>query len=228
MPPVSDGSGRNRRALRAAAQLLEEAGWTLTPDGKRVNAAGETLTLEFFDDSSAFERIVNPYIKNLRALGIDATWRLVDRAQAQQRVRDFDYDVTVARFSIPLTPGPSLLNFYHSSSADQPGSYNLTGLADPVVDSLLETMMAATDRESLYVAGRALDRVLRAKHIWAPHWYKASHSIAYWDKFSRPEIKPAYARGILDTWWVDPDKAAALAAQVGVGCLGAYVLDGWR
>ena len=212
-PPVSDGSGRNRRALRLASQLLDEAGWTLDDSGVRVNAAGERLTIEFFDDSSAFERIVNPYIQNLRALGVDATWRLVDRAQAQQRVRDFDYDVTVARFSMSLTPGPALLNFYHSSSAGQPGSYNLSGVEDPVVDSLVEAIIAAEDRESLYVAGRALDRVLRAKHIWAPHWYKASHTVAYWDKFGFPEIKPKYARGILDTWWVDPERAAALAAR---------------
>ena len=210
VPPVSDGSGRNRRALRRASRLLDEAGWTIDGQGRRVNAAGETLSIEFFDDSSAFERIVNPYIDNLRALGVDATWRLVDRAQRQRRVRDFDYDVTTARFTMSLTPGPSLLNFYHSSSADQPGSFNLSGVADPVVDALVEAMIAAEDRESLYVAGRALDRVLRAKHIWAPHWYKASHTIAYWDKFGRPETKPLYARGILDTWWEDAEKAAAL------------------
>ncbi len=214
-PPVSDGSGRNRRALRQAARLLEEAGWTLTADGMRVNAAGERLTLEFFDDSSAFERIVNPYIRNLRALGVDATWRLVDSAQAQQRVREFDYDVTVARFSLSLTPGPSLLNFYHSSSADQPGSFNLSGVSDPAVDALVEAMIAAEDRESLYVAGRALDRVLRARHIWAPHWYKASHTIAYWDKFGFPETKPKYARGVLDTWWEDPARAAAPSGEGG-------------
>jgi microcin C transport system substrate-binding protein len=213
VPPVSDGSGRNRRALRQASQLLEAAGWTLTPEGRRVNAAGEALSIEFFDDSSAFERIVNPYIQNLKALGIEATWRLVDRAQAQQRVREFDYDVTVARFSIPLTPGPSLLNFYHSSSKDQVGSFNLSGVAHPAVDSLIETMLAATDRETLHIAGRALDRILRAKHIWAPHWYNPFHNLAYWDKFSRPDTKAPYARGVLDTWWVDPEKAAALAAR---------------
>jgi microcin C transport system substrate-binding protein len=210
VPPVSDGSGRNRRALRDASRLLDSAGWTLNAQGQRVNAAGERLTLEFFDDSSAFERIVNPYIENLRALGIDATWRLVDSAQAQQRVREFDYDVTVARFSLSATPGVSMLNFYHSSSADQAGSFNLSGVADPVVDHLVETMIAAPDRETLHVAGRALDRVLRAMHIWSPHWYKASHTVAYWDKFARPEIKPQYSRAILDTWWVDPERAAAL------------------
>lgn len=213
VPPVSDGSGRNRAALREAAQLLDAAGWTLNAQGRRVNGAGQTLSVDFFDDSSAFERIVNPFIENLRALGIDATWRLVDAAQNQQRMREFDYDVTVARFSISATPGVGLLNFYHSSSADQLGSFNLSGVADPVVDHLVETMIAAPDRETLHVAGRALDRVLRAKHIWSPHWFKASHTIAYWDKFARPDIKPRYSRAILDTWWVDPDRETALAAR---------------
>jgi microcin C transport system substrate-binding protein len=215
VPPVSDGSGRNRAALREAARLLDEAGWTLGAGGMRANAQGEPLAIEFFDDSSAFERVVNPYIQNLRALGVDATWRLVDAAQAQQRLRDFDYDVTVARFSIGATPGVGLLNFYHSSSAAQQGSYNLSGVSDPVVDALVETMIAAPDRETLHTAGRALDRVLRAGHYWAPHWYKASHTVAYWNKFGRPAEKPRYSRAILDTWWVDPAKEGALARPAG-------------
>ncbi len=212
-PPVTDGSGRNRRASREASRLLDEAGWTLDAQGRRVNAAGQRLTLEFLDDSSAFERIVNPYIHNLRALGIDASFRLLDSAQQQQRVKDFDYDVTVARFSMSLTPGVEMMNFFHSSSADQPGSFNLSGIADPVVDHLVGTMIAAPDRETLTAAGRALDRALRAGHYWAPHWFKASHTVAYWDKFARPAIKPPYSRAILDTWWVDADKKAALAAR---------------
>jgi len=134
----------------------------------------------------------------------------VDAAQNQQRTKDFDYDVTIARFSLGATPGPGLRNFYHSSSAGQPGSYNLSGVADPVVDHLVETMIAAPDRATLNVAGRALDRVLRAMHIWSPQWFKASHTVAYWDKFARPAIKPPYSRAILDTWWVDPAREAAL------------------
>jgi microcin C transport system substrate-binding protein len=210
VPPVTDGSGRNRRALRQAARLLDEAGWVEGADGIRRNAEGEPLRVDFFDSVSSFERIVNPFIENLRAIGIEATWRVIDAAQEQQRVREFDYDVTVARFSLSATPGVGLLNFYHSSSADQIGSFNLSGVSDPVVDNLVETMIAAPDRETLHVAGRALDRVLRAKHIWAPHWYKASHTIAYWNKFARPEMKPTYSRAILDTWWVDAELAAAL------------------
>ncbi len=214
-PPVSDGSGRNRTAMREAARLLDEAGWKLDGVGRRKNAAGKTLSIEFFDDNSAFERIVNPYVQNLRALGIDSRFRLVDAAQNQQRMREFDYDVTTARFTLGSTPGVGLLNFFHSSSADQPGSYNLSGVRDPAVDSLVETMISATDRESLHVAGRALDRVLRAGHYWTPHWYKASHTIAYWDKFGRPAVKPRYSRGILDNWWVDPAREAALGRRGG-------------
>jgi len=212
-PMASDGSGRNRQALRAASRLLETAGWALDDAGMRRNAAGEPLTIEIIDDSAAFERVVNPYIQNLRALGVDASWRLIDAAQMQQRIKDFDYDMVIARFSVGATPGLGLRNFYHSSSADQPGSYNLSGVADPVVDHLVETMIAAPDRETLHVAGRALDRVLRAMHIWSPQWFKASHTVAYWDKFARPAIKPPYSRAILDTWWVDPAREAALALR---------------
>jgi microcin C transport system substrate-binding protein len=215
VPPVSDGSGRNRAALREASRLLDEAGWTLDGAGRRVNAAGEVLAIEFADDSALFERIANPYIQNLRALGVEAAWRLIDAAQMEQRQKDFDYDVVIARFSIGATPGVSLRNFYHSSSATAPGSYNLSGVSDPVVDALAETMIAARTRDDLHVAGRALDRVLRAGHYWTPHWYKASHWLAYWDRYARPPVKPTYARGVLDLWWVDPEREAALAARGG-------------
>ncbi|MFN3613302.1 MAG: extracellular solute-binding protein [Rubrimonas sp.] len=210
VPPVSDGSGRNRTALREAARLLDEAGWTTDAQGQRRNAEGQPLRIEIFDDSVAFERIVNPFIQNLRALGVDASWRTIDAAQNQQRTREFDYDVTIARFSLGATPGAGLLNFYHSSSADQIGSFNLTGISHPAVDALVEAMIAADSRDRLHIAGRALDRVLRAMHIWVPQWYKATHTVAHWDKFGWPEIKPTYSRAILDTWWVDAEKEAAL------------------
>lgn len=210
VPMVSDGSGRNRAAMREASRLLDDAGWATDAQGLRRNADGQTLRMEIFDDSAAFERIVNPFIQNLRALGVDASWRTIDAAQSQQRTREFDYDVTIARFSLGATPGNGLLNFYHSSSADQMGSYNLTGVSHPAVDALVETMIAAETRDDLHVAGRALDRVLRAMHIWSPQWYKATHTVAHWNKFGSPAIKPTYSRAILDTWWVDPEKEAAL------------------
>ena len=213
VPPVSDGTGRNRAAMREAARLLEEAGWRLDGQGQLRDAAGKTLSFEIINDSAAFERIINPYIQNLRALGVDAALRLIDSTQEQQRQREFDFDVIIARFSLGATPGVSLRNFYHSDSAAQTGSFNLSGVSHPAVDALVEAMIAAPDRESLHVAGRALDRVLRALHIWSPQWFKASHTVAYWDKFARPETKPPFARAILDTWWVDADREAALAAR---------------
>ncbi len=213
VPPVTDGSGRLRRELRAAAQLLDEAGWTVV-NGMRQNAKGEVLAIEFLDDSPSMERIALPFIDNLRKLGIDATSRVVDQAQMERRMDEYDYDVVVARFSMPPYPGVSLRGFFHSSSANQPGGYNLSGVKHPAVDVLVDRIIAAETLEELTAATMALDRVLRALHIWVPHWNKASHTIAYWDQFGRPE-KPPYGRAVLDTWWVEPVKAEALAERLG-------------
>lgn len=209
-PPVSDGSGRDRKLLRAADKLLNAAGWTLK-NRKRVNANGEQLSVEFLRAEPSFDRIASPFIENLKLLGIDARIRPVDAAQFQRRLKSFDFDIATARFTMSLTPGNELNNYFSSTSAKTPGSRNLAGIADPVVDALLEKVMEAGSRKELNVAVRALDRVLRAGHYWVPHWYKASHNLAFWDKFSWPDTKPKYARGVLDTWWFDKAKAARLA-----------------
>lgn len=211
-PPVSDGSGHDRRLLRKAAKLLSEAGWTVK-DGRRVNASGEVLEIEFLLFAPTFERIVAPFVKNLRLLGIDARMRFVDPAQFQQRLKSFDFDIITQRYVLRMTPGVEIRSYWGSRAAGMNGSYNLSGIADPAVDALIEHVIAAKSREELVTATRALDRVLRAGHYWVPHWYKAAHNIAYWDKFSRPETKPAYARGIIDLWWYDEAKAAKLAAN---------------
>ena len=207
VPPVSSGSGQDRQLLRKAAELLTSAGWAIK-DGKRFNQKGEQFTVEFL----VFERVSEPhhalYIKNLGALGIEATTRLVDPVQYRSRVQDFDYDITMNRMVFSLTPGDTLRNFFSSKSANSKGSFNYSGIADPVIDELIERVIAANDRKSLDVACRALDRVLRVGHYWVPGWYKPSHWIAYWDMFGRPSVKPRYARGIPETWWYDSEKAA--------------------
>jgi microcin C transport system substrate-binding protein len=207
--PVSDGSGQDRRQLRRSAELLNTAGWTVK-DGKRVNAKGEPLALEFL----AFERVSEPhhalYIKNLAALGIDATMRVVDPVQYRARMQEFDFDISMNRISLPLTPGDALRAYFSSKSAEGKGSPNFCGIANPVVDALIDKAIAASDRQSLYTACRALDRVLRGEHYWVAGWYKPSHWIAYWDMFGKPSEKPQYARGIPETWWIDVDKAAKL------------------
>ena len=208
-PPVSNGSGQDRKHLRAASKLLSAAGWTIA-GGKRVNAKGEALTIEFLIYSPSFERVIAPYIKNLKLIGIDASIRRVDPAQYQRRVKGFEFDITTQRFVMRLTPGIELRNILGSKSADAAGSYNLAGVKDPVIDALIESVIAAKSRDDMVAAARALDRVLRAGHYWVPHWYKASHTVAYWDKFSAPKIKTPYDRGIIETWWYDREKAARL------------------
>ncbi|GFO82318.1 MAG: ABC transporter substrate-binding protein [Methyloceanibacter sp.] len=200
LPPVSDGSGRDRASLQKASKLLDEAGWRVK-DRKRVNGNGEQLSVEFLTFEPTFERIIAPYVKNLSLLGIDARIRRVDPAQYQQRLKDFDFDITTQRYGMRLTPGVELRSYFGSESANVPGSLNLAGISDPAVDALIGKIVAAKSREEMYTAARALDRVLRASYYWVPHWSKASHTIAYWDKFARPDTKPKYDRGILDTWW---------------------------
>ncbi len=208
VPPVTDGSGRARRNIRKAMKLLDEAGWSLK-QGKRVNADGEALEIEFLDDSGSFARITNPYIQNLKRLGITANLRQVDRPQYQRRVKEFDYDIITSRLTFSMTPGPEILNNFSSVAADESGSFNLSGIKDKAVDALLEKALDADNRDDLYTALRAVDRILRTGHYWVPQWSKASHTIAYWDHFARPETKPALTRGILDTWWIDPAKTKA-------------------
>jgi microcin C transport system substrate-binding protein len=209
VPPVTDGSGQDRALLRRAGQLLQEAGWTIK-DRKRVNAQGEQLSIEFLLSEPSFQPHHAPFIKNLGVLGIDAKIRMVDPVQIQQRRNEFDFDVTIQRFGFSSTPGDSLRSYFSSQAAALKGSQNLAGIADPAIDAMIDRVIAAESRAELTSACRALDRLIRAGRYWIPHWYKASHWIAYWDTFGRPPSKPKYARGILETWWYDPKRAAKI------------------
>jgi microcin C transport system substrate-binding protein len=207
VPPVSDGSGQDRSLLRKASQLLRDAGCAVK-GGKRVLPNGERVSIEFLIDEPTFEPHHMPFIKNLATLGIDASLRIVDPVQYRARRDGFDFDITVDRFNFSATPGDSLRSFFSSQAAALPGSNNLAGIADPVIDALIDAIIAAETRPALVTACRALDRVIRAGRYWIPHWYKPSHWIAYWDVFGHPAIQPRYFRGIPDTWWYDRDKAA--------------------
>ncbi len=209
VPPVTDGSGQDRQWLRRGAQLLNDAGCTLNK-GKRVLPSGKPITIEFLIDEPTFQPHHLPYIKNLGVLGIDATLRVVDPVQYRARVDSFDFDITVERFSFSATPGDSLRTFFSSQAAATKGTQNLAGIADPAVDTLVDIIIAAKTRAELTAACKALDRVIRAGRYWIPHWFKASHWIAYWDVFGHPASKPRYFRGIPETWWYDSDKAAKL------------------
>lgn len=212
-PPATDGSGNNREQLRQAFELLKAAGWTVGNDRVARNAKGEPLDLEILMFEPAFERIAGPYVENLKKIGVNATIRRVDPAQYERRTKSFDFDMTTQRYALRLTPGIEMRAYWGSEAAKTDGSFNLAGIANPVVDALIDKVVAAKSRAELVTAARAIDRVLRASHYWVPHWYKASHNLAYWDKFSRPAVQAKYDPGILDTWWFDPAKAAALATK---------------
>jgi microcin C transport system substrate-binding protein len=209
VPPVSDGSGQDRGLLRKASALLQQAGFAVR-DGKRVTPQGEPINVEFLIDEPSFQPHHMPFIKNLRTLGIEANLRIVDPVQYRKRVDDFDFDLTIQRFSFSSTPGDSLRSYFSSQAAAMKGSQNLAGISDPVIDALIDRIMAVDSRASLTTACKVLDRVIRTGRYWVPHWYKASHWLAYWDVFGRPATKPRYARGIPETWWYDREKAAKI------------------
>jgi microcin C transport system substrate-binding protein len=210
MQPVSDGTGRDRRLLREAARLLAEAGWT-RQDGLLRNAFGEPLALEMLVRDEVFVRVNSPFVENMRAVGIDASIRLVDATQFQARQLEFDFDMLGIAAAFEATPtGDSLTQYFHSRTASLPGSRNLPGTADPAIDELIAIIERAKDRETFTTAMRVLDRVLRARRDWIPNWYAANHMTAFWDMFGFMEPKPDYGFPVEVMWWFDEDKAKSI------------------
>ncbi len=209
VPPES-GSERlaDRRQLGVAGRLLDDAGWKVV-DGVRTNSAGEPLVFEIFSETPSFDRIVTPFIENLDRLGIQASLRRVDRAQANRLEDEHNFDITTRRYSFGLTPGAGTRSAFGSSSAHAKGSFNIAGVDNAGVDSLIEAIEQVTTRAELQIAVRSLDRVLRAMHIWVPQWYGATHRVAYRKKYSRPENYAPYTLGDTYFWWYDAEKAEA-------------------
>jgi microcin C transport system substrate-binding protein len=200
VPPVSDGSGQDRTLLRKANTLLQEAGYVVK-DGRRVTPLGEVFIVEFLIDDPVSLPHHNAFIHNLWILGIEANVRIVDPVQYRKRVDDFDFDIVVQRFGFSSTPGDTLRTFFTSRAAAIKGSQNVGGISDPVIDALVEKVIAADSRPALLAACKALDRVIRSGQYWVPHWYKASHWLAYWDVFGHPAAQPRYGLAIRETWW---------------------------
>ncbi len=211
--PTSGERQLDRANLRRAGALLDAAGWTVaagSPDGLRRNAEGRTLRVEVLNDSQTFDRVVNPFVQNLRTLGVDAVHTRVDEAQMESRLRQHDFDM--ANPSQPLgqdlIPGAGLQQYFGSNSTGD--VFNAMGLANPAVDKLISLVENATTQEELATRVHALDRTLRALRFWVPQWYKATHTVAYWDMYDHPDTLPPYALGELDFWWYDADKAEKL------------------
>jgi microcin C transport system substrate-binding protein len=210
MAPVSGENQLDRKNVRKASALLNEAGWEVGDDGMRRNAKGETLKVEFLSDDPAFDRVVNPFVENLRKLGVDASLSRVDDAQYTDRSRHFDFDMITDQFPTGYEPGAGLRQYFGSEGLKD--VFNSMGLADPAVDALITKVLEANTKADLYVSVKALDRVLRAIRFWVPQWYKDTHTVAYYNIYEHPADMPPFALGNMDFWWYNAEKAEALKA----------------
>lgn len=198
---IGGKSKNNRNNLREASILLKEAGWFLE-DGRLLNSlTNETFKVEFLVSQSDMERIINPYIKNLRLLGIEANIRVVDITQYQQRVDNFDFDIIIDNFPQSLSPGNEQRDYWGSESAKLVGSRNSIGIEDEGVDRLINRIIFAKDRSELVAATKALDRVLKLNYFVVPHYYSSGTRTARWDKFDHSDVIPGYNFN-LSTWWI--------------------------
>lgn len=192
----------SRKNLIKAQALLKEAGWTLK-DGI-LEKDGRKLEFNMMLWQNGFDRILAPFSSNLKKLGINVEYRIVDVALYQQRQDSFNFDMMVTVFDQSQSPGNELMNMWHSSSADKQGSLNLLGLKNPVVDALIEKVIYAENRENLMIATHALDRVMLHNYYLVPNWYIGYHRVTYWDKFGMPKTFPLYydaTRWAMKTWW---------------------------
>lgn len=208
--PVNDGRGQIRNRLMEATRLLRSAGWHIKNGKLHHQEDGLAFEFEILLVQPMFERVTLPFVQNLERLGIKAKIRIVDSSQYLKRLDDFDYDMVVASFGQSQSPGNEQRHFWGSKFADEPGSSNLIGIANPIIDSLIDKVIGAPNRPALIAATRALDRVLLWNHFVIPHYHIRTFRLATWDKFARPTISPRYDVGLL-TWWIDAEAESRLA-----------------
>ena len=202
--PKTNADGIIRDQQRRAYELLTEAGWKVEND-RMVDANGKPVTLELLLVQAEFERVLLPYKRNLADLGINLEIRRVDVSQYINRLRSRDYDMIVSSFGQSNSPGNEQREYWHSSSADNPGSRNFIGLKNPAIDTLVEKLIAADSRAELVTRTRALDRVLLWGHYVVPNWHIKTWRVAYWNHLEHPETTPDQDIGLM-TWWHKPDR----------------------
>lgn len=210
LPHTSAQRQLDRGNLRKALGLLEEAGYTVSDDGMLRNEAGEALEVEFIETRQSFDRIIAPYIENLKRLGVDASYRRVDPAQYQQLTQSFDYDVIYSSYRAGLSEGIGLSQRY--GSEDRNDVFNPAGFGMPAVDRLIEQVIEAESYDEMAAGVRAIDRVMRHEYFVIPTWYLDVHWVAYYDMYDHPEVLPPYDLGYLDFWWYNAEKAEKLRA----------------
>ncbi len=219
-PPKTEATDASlRQNLRAAVGLLNEAGWSIR-DSKLVSKqTGQQFAFQILLVDAAQERVVAPFVNNLKLLGVDASFRVVDETQYVARVNNFDYDMIIGVIAQSLSPGNEQRDHWGTETADKPGGRNYIGIKSPVIDALVNAVIFAADREALITATHALDRVLQWGFYSIPELHGLGARIAYWDKFGRPEKLPKHGDpsasplNYLESWWIDPAKSRALRGQ---------------
>ena len=209
MASVSGLRALDRKNLRLASKLLDEAGWLVGDDGLRRNSEGEVFALEIIERSPAFDRVVLPYVDNLRAAGIDAKYERIDSAQFTDRKRNYDFDMLTTQHPMSLEPSSGLKQYFGSESSDV-SVFNSAGVSNPAIDALIDHVISAENKAELKTSVKALDRALRSLRFWVPQWFNNTYRVAYWDMYEHPDEIPPFDLGYLDFWWYNSDKAEVL------------------
>ena len=209
---VSGLRALDRKNLRAASKLLDAAGWVVGDDGLRRNSNGELFSLEIIERSPAFDRVILPYVDNLRAAGIDAKYERIDSAQFTDRKRNYNFDMLTTQHPMSLEPSSNLKQYFGSENSDV-SIFNSAGVSNPAIDSLIEYVINAENKAELKISVKALDRALRALRFWVPQWYNNTYRVAYWDMYEHPDEIPPFDLGYLDFWWFNTTKAEALRSS---------------
>ena len=210
LPHESGERALDRRNLRAALALMAEAGYVTGDDGLLRNAEGQTLDVEFLEDTQSFDRILLPYVENLKALGVNVTYNRIDPSQFQNRRLENDFDMRVAGYSAGLIEGSGLSQRY--SCEDREDVFNSANYCNPVVDALAERILEIETYDEMATIIRAVDRILRYDYFMVPIWMLRDHWIAYYDMYEYPENLPPFDLGYLDFWWYNVEKGDALRA----------------
>ena len=205
-PRTDDKENGLRKNLRTARRILKDEGWIIQNDILTNKITGEVFKFEILLRSPLFERIVLPLKRNFKKLGIEVSIRTVqDDSQYQKRLEEFDFDMVVTNFGSVISPGNEQKNWWSSEAADQPGTQNIIGVKNPVIDEIIDKLISARDREELVLYTKVLDRILLFNYYLIPQFHIGHYRVAYWNKISRPEITSKYDLGF-DFWWFDEKK----------------------
>lgn len=198
-PAATDGSGRDRTVLKAALDLLQEAGYSLK-DRVLVDAAGQPATFEIMTKNEDEEKLALAYSRGLDLIGIKASVRTVDPSQFEERRIKFDFDMVFYTWAASLSPGGEQVGRWSQKAADTPGSLNITGAKEPAIDALIDAMVAARSREDFVSAVRALDRVLVSGAYAVPLFHPPAEWLGQWTRIAAPATFPLYGYEF-PTWW---------------------------